>query len=337
MRDGRDAASEDTLSVVIPTLNEARNLPRLLEALHRQTRPPEEIIVADADSTDGTAAVAREWGAKVVPGGRPAEGRNAGARASRGQLLLFLDADVLPDSDFVKRFLQGFEARGLDVATCLTAPLSGRRIHELLSEAANLYLQLVQNVAPHAPGYCILVRRWLHEAIDGFNEALAMAEDHDYVQRAAKVGRFGVVTEATIRVSTRRMEKEGLFRLGMKYLYCELHALTGRPMYSVPFAYEFGAYDRPRVRRFDLERLRRQISAENPLLRLGERGREILNQLGSSDQSPQAFHQRLQELLPEEVGALRDYLRQRLLTPRLGEPPFLDNRHNDGEAQEDLR
>lgn len=337
MRDGGHEEQADTLSVIIPTLNEARNLPRLLEALHRQTRQPDEIIVADANSADGTAAVARQMGAKVVQGGRPAEGRNAGARASRGQLLLFLDADVLPEPDFVSRFLQGFEARALDVATCLTAPLSDRRIHALLSEAANLYLQLVQNVAPHAPGYCILARRWLHEAIGGFDEDLAMAEDHDYVQRGARVGRFGVVTEATIRVSTRRMEKEGLFRLGMKYLYCELHALTGRPMYTVPFAYEFGAYDRPRPRRFDLERLRQQITAENPLLRLSERGREILDLLGSPDLSPQAFHQRLQELLPEEVGALRDYLRQRLTTPRPGQPPFLDARRPEGDEAEDVR
>jgi len=71
------------LSVIIPTLNEAGYLPLLLEALAAQTRPADEIIVADAGSVDGTAELARRRGARVVHGGTPAVGRNAGARRCR--------------------------------------------------------------------------------------------------------------------------------------------------------------------------------------------------------------------------------------------------------------
>ena len=70
------------LSVIIPTFNEEKYLPRLLDSLARQTYTDYETIVADADSTDATRAIASQHGCRIVPGGRPAEGRNA-APASR--------------------------------------------------------------------------------------------------------------------------------------------------------------------------------------------------------------------------------------------------------------
>lgn len=228
------------ISVVIPTLNEADYLPRLLEALACQTRRPDEVIVADAGSTDGTPEIARAWGALVVPGGRPAVGRNAGARVARGTWLVFLDADVVPRPDFLEKALGEMEARRLDVATCLMEPLSPRPADRVFHEVANGYLLALQWVSPRAPGFCILIRRELHEAIGGFDETLLLAEDHDYVRRASHHGRFGVLTTVRIPVSTRRVEEEGVFPLLLKYLWAEAHVWAGRPIRSLPFAYAFG-------------------------------------------------------------------------------------------------
>lgn len=103
--------SKPHLSVIIPTLNEIAYLPHLLDALAMQTRLPDEIIVADAGSKDGTAELAQSRGVRVMHGGMPAVGRNAGARAAKGDLLLFLDADVLPPPDFIARVLEEFEQK----------------------------------------------------------------------------------------------------------------------------------------------------------------------------------------------------------------------------------
>ncbi len=83
------------VSVVIPTLNEAANLARLLAALAREDTP-HEVIVADGGSDDRTAALARSTGARVVHArrGRGAQLR-AGAAAAAGEVLLFLHADSL--------------------------------------------------------------------------------------------------------------------------------------------------------------------------------------------------------------------------------------------------
>lgn len=87
-----------TISVVIPSRNDAAFLTTCLEALARQTRPADEVIVVDADSTDATAEIARAAGARVVRppilGIWPATA--AGFDAASGTVLARLDADSVP-------------------------------------------------------------------------------------------------------------------------------------------------------------------------------------------------------------------------------------------------
>jgi glycosyltransferase involved in cell wall biosynthesis len=88
-------------SVVIPAYNEEKYLPRLLASIDgaraKYSGGPDqiEVIVADNDSTDGTAEVAHAYGARVVHVGkrRIAAARNGAARVARGEILCFIDAD----------------------------------------------------------------------------------------------------------------------------------------------------------------------------------------------------------------------------------------------------
>ena len=106
------------LSIIIPTYNEEKYLPKLLKCVKKQTYKNYEIIVADADSADKTRQIAKKYGCRVVKGGMPAIGRNNGAKAAKGDILLFLDADSLIGKDFVKDSLKDIEIRKLDVAGC---------------------------------------------------------------------------------------------------------------------------------------------------------------------------------------------------------------------------
>lgn len=230
------------LSIVIPVKNEEEHLPRLLQTIVDQTFKDVEIIVADAESTDRTVAIAESFGARVVEGGMPGPGRNKGALHATGDVIAFFDADVqLPNATFLEACLAEMNEKGLDVATCKVRPISVSHIDHALHEAYNAYAIAMEQLRPHAPGFCIFVRRHAHTGIKGFDEDVVFAEDHDYVQRAAKAGhRFGVLRSHPIAVSIRRLEKDGRISIALKYLYGELRMMVKGPIKELPFDYEMG-------------------------------------------------------------------------------------------------
>ncbi|HEX7555018.1 MAG TPA: glycosyltransferase [Leptolinea sp.] len=97
-------------SVIIPAFNAEKTLSTCLVALMNQTLPPDEIIVVDDGSTDGTAGVANTYKVTLVrqTNQGPASARNAGIQAAHGEIVLFTDADCTPDSHWVERMVQPF-------------------------------------------------------------------------------------------------------------------------------------------------------------------------------------------------------------------------------------
>lgn len=230
------------ISVIIPTLNEAILLPKLLGDLHQQIFDHYEIIVADAGSSDRTQEIAHEYGVTVVAGGLPATGRNNGAKVAQGAFLLFLDADVRVPPTFLRDAYSEIEERYLDLATCEVVPLSEDSVDKLLHDFANLAIQLGQFLDPHAPGFCILVSQRLFRRVGGFDESLKMAEDHDFVKRASQFRPLRVLNSTHITVSVRRLAKEGRVRLINKYLAVELHRAFLGEIKNEIFEYEFGNF-----------------------------------------------------------------------------------------------
>lgn len=304
-------------SVVIPALNEECYLLALVEALHAQTLPPREIIVADAGSTDRTAELAREAGCTVVVGGMPAVGRNAGAAASTGEIIVFLDADVVPSPVFLATSLAEFEAEGYSVATSLIEALEPGVANEFMADAVSLYLQATRPVSPHALGACIFVRREAHIAVGGFNEEVVLAEDHDYVRRISQIGEFGVLKEVRLPVSMRRMEEASIVPLAINYVWSEMHALVGKPVYTSPFEYSFGNHGTPTTVAekpvIDVSFLREQIDDVLAAFdEISERGRARLDRLGELVE-PEAAQARVSSLLDQkDVAVMRRYLRMRV-------------------------
>ncbi|MEE6273769.1 glycosyltransferase family 2 protein [Georgenia sp. MJ206] len=101
-----------TLSVVIPVRDDAVALERCLRALGAQGHAPLEVVVVDNASTDGSAAVALRYGARVVP--EPRVGIPAAAAtgydAARGDVIVRCDADSVPPSDWLWRIHRTFTA-----------------------------------------------------------------------------------------------------------------------------------------------------------------------------------------------------------------------------------
>lgn len=233
------------LSIIIPTLNDEKYLPLLLQTIEKQNLDGQcEIVVSDAGSRDRTIQVASDFGCKVVSGGLPAKGRNQGAKAATGDLFLFLDAEALLPKDFLAKILVEFERRGLDIASCRLEPIEEawmprfilpRFFYNLLY---NWPIQLLESAFPYASSL-ILVKRELHERLQGFDQKIRIGEDHDYARRGAKVGKFGVLKSSKLPLFMRRCREEGIIRTNVKYQLCNLFNVSLGEVKSDIFRYDF--------------------------------------------------------------------------------------------------
>lgn len=229
------------LTIVIPTKNEEVFLPKLLESIKKQTLQPKEIIVADAGSTDRTREIAKSYGARVVDGGMPGPGRNCGALHAKTDLILFLDADVeLRDPQFLEKSVGEMLERNLDLATCDVFPLSDDLVDHFMHKAYNTYARAWGSLFPHAPGFCMFVRRDKHNQIGGFDDTVTFCEDHDYAHRLRDIGKFGFLKSTKIPVSIRRLDRDGRINIAIKYMLAELHLALLGPIRHDRFNYTFG-------------------------------------------------------------------------------------------------
>ena len=184
-----------TLSVIIPAYNAANTIGACLEALVASSVQPHECIVVDDGSTDGTAAVARRFGARVIrTGGNrgAAAARNAGAAASAGEILVFIDADVCVQPDTLERIRRHFDKDpALDaVFGCYD---DSPQAPDFLSQYRNLMHRYVHRRGRREASTfwtgCGAVRRHVFEAAGGFDASLAGMEDIDLGYRLRRLGR----------------------------------------------------------------------------------------------------------------------------------------------------
>lgn len=109
------------VTLVVPILNEAESLPELLQAIKAQRHRPDEIVFADAGSTDGSPALIEDWwrcegwggaACRVLaqPGAMPGAGRNAGVRAARNDWIAFVDGGIAPAADWLEQLCRHAQA-----------------------------------------------------------------------------------------------------------------------------------------------------------------------------------------------------------------------------------
>jgi glycosyltransferase involved in cell wall biosynthesis len=231
------------VSVIIPTYNEEKFLPRLLKSLNDQTFQDFEVIVADANSKDRTVSIAKKMGAKVVKGGLPGVGRNAGARVAKGELLFFFDADVDLPLDFMEKAYHEMQENFYDVATCEFVPMSDIQLDKVIHNFMNMAVKTSLRVDPKAFGFCIFCSKRLFNRINGFDESVRVGEDCDFVRRASKIRPLEYLYSTKIWVSVRRFAKEGRLAYAKKGIRLNLlRALKGE-IKDDSIEYEFGGYD----------------------------------------------------------------------------------------------
>lgn len=212
------------VTIVIPAKNEFYTLPKLLTSLNRQDYrhlPDTRVYVADANSTDSTAAIARmfraEFTVEVIAGGLPAVGRNAGARLATTPYVLFLDADVqLGDRGLLRRALETAERRRLHCVTTSIACADGSAMDRAFFAFNNVVQRASRWAAPFSTGMFMLFDRGEFLRLGGFNERAMYAEDYLLSKQVAR-NRFAVVPGRVV-TSNRRFVKMGHGRIARMFL-----------------------------------------------------------------------------------------------------------------------
>ena len=242
------------LSIIIPTYNEEEYLPILLDSIKKQNFDDYEVIIADANSTDRTREIAKEYGCIVTEGGMPAVGRNNGAKIAKGEYLLFLDSDLKLTEDYLRDTVYEFQMERLGIAITQMKPLSEKSNDQLLHYLANRFMISIEKIKPHGAGcYGIIVKKELHERCGGFNEDLTFGEDSEYIKRLGKVEHFKVLRNPRIGVSTRRLEEEGIETLIRQYGKSTFNDFIGKETDAEELNYNFG-HDTEEMSKENLEK-----------------------------------------------------------------------------------
>jgi glycosyltransferase involved in cell wall biosynthesis len=183
------------VSLVVPLRNEEASLPALLESVAGQTRPPDEIVLVDGGSTDGTVALARRHAAadprvRVVEAGdaTPGRGRNVGVAAASHDWIAFTDAGITLDAEWLERLARAAAELGADVVFGNYEP----KADTLFERCAALSYPSPKQQRPGGwmRGPVVpssLMRRSVWESAGGFPD-LRAAEDMIFVERVRASG-----------------------------------------------------------------------------------------------------------------------------------------------------
>jgi glycosyltransferase involved in cell wall biosynthesis len=197
-----------TLAVTVAVYNEQKLIDQLLDALLRQTRVPDEIVLVDDGSTDATAALIkrrseREPRIRYVhqENAGPAAARNRAFREAQSEICVFTDGDCVPDPDWIEKLTEPFgdPAIGASAGTYRTLNPQSVLASFIGAEIAWRYRDVGQSVDCHGT-YNLAIRRAVLEELGGFDQRYRhpSGEDFDLTYRVSRKYRIAFVREAVV-------------------------------------------------------------------------------------------------------------------------------------------
>ena len=224
------------LSFIVPAYNEARLIDATLGAIRlagAASGESFEIIVVDDASTDSTAAIAADYGARVlhVNNRQISRTRNDGANSARGEFLFFVDADTLIDAAVLRAALAALRdgnVGGGAVFRFDDAVRTSGRVIELSVATVLRWLHL-------ASGCFVFARRDAFEAVGGFPSDLFAAEEWALSRALGRIGRFRVLREHVV-TSGRKLKTVALrdvLKTGWTGLWRGKRALRERDLLGI--------------------------------------------------------------------------------------------------------
>jgi len=196
------------VSLILTVLNEGESIRGVLDSLAAQTRPPDEVVIADGGSHDDTVAILRRYAAagrlplRVIetPGANISEGRNAAIRLTTGEVIAATDAGVRCPPDWLEKLTAPFAGPGQVSAVAGFFRPDARNVFELAMGAT--VLPEARDVSPKtylpsSRSVAYLKSAW--EAVGGYPEWIDYCEDVIFDLKLRRlVGAFVFAPEAVV-------------------------------------------------------------------------------------------------------------------------------------------
>lgn len=238
-------------SIVIITLNESNYVFKLLDDLKKQTYNKFEVIVVDGNSDDNTISIVKEYtddlSLEVIESKQRGPGlqRNIGARNSKYENLIFLDADTSIPSNFLKDICTTLKQNKFEYLTVWWKPIEKGFLYKLLTSVYNLYISCVQKHQGISAGAFIFTKKYVFNKIGGFPENINFGEDRKFTHAAFKNGyKFKVLKKPKVGISFRRYKKYGFIKMLLISLKFELDNMLGKSSIVKNYKkYKFGEFD----------------------------------------------------------------------------------------------
>jgi GT2 family glycosyltransferase len=243
------------ISVIVPFNNANKTLKLCLNAICEQAAVPDEVILVDNNSSDGSRKIVDSFiesfkdlrvscVSEKIPG--PSAARNSGANIARGEWLIFTDADCIPSQTWISDYLLHFSDAGLGaVAGCIHPYPSTGLIQKSMSlfTLPSITKETVHTASNLRGGFFptanLAVRREVFDLVGGFNNSLRYGEDHELCHKIYRAG-YGIkaiksaVVEHIHRSTLRGLLKQA-FGFGSAHPFELRHFTPGRTILVFPF------------------------------------------------------------------------------------------------------
>jgi glycosyltransferase involved in cell wall biosynthesis len=193
--------------VIATVLNENRSIVRLLDSLQAQSRPPDEVVIADGGSTDGTlaalSAYARQGTLSLsvlsLPGSNISQGRNAAIEAARGEVIAVTDAGVRLDPAWLEELVAPFVEPHIHVVSGTFVPDPRTPFEVAMGATVLPALSEIQPERFLPSSRSVAFRKTAWRAVGGYPEWLDYCEDLIFDLRLRdRYGRFALAREARV-------------------------------------------------------------------------------------------------------------------------------------------
>ncbi|MBK7106688.1 MAG: glycosyltransferase [Ignavibacteriae bacterium] len=218
-------------SIIIPTLNEEKLLPNLLQTIcdkNLQKKYNYEVLISDGGSSDSTIEIAKKFEIKILeinPNEKQniAMGRNIGAKNSNGKILIFFNGDIAINNfeNILMEVENKFSQSKYLAMTCKVEvfPEEQKFVDVIFQTFYNFHFHALNVIGMGmGRGECHIIKRDIFEKLNGYNENLAAGEDFDLFRRIRKYGKILFSRNLVVYESPRRYRKLGHFRIFFTWL-----------------------------------------------------------------------------------------------------------------------